>query len=156
MNASPFRLQDAAEVCDTNLYELIQVVCLTLSRQLRRQRVSCSIDVERQLQFPLHPPRVTEMLEQMVVDSLRAMPEGGQLDVTAVVGPAGPGDRGRGLGDRSRTDLRVAPGRTGGRCGPTAARGSVLPKCASRRSGVLKGARHARCSFPGRRMKAAA
>jgi hypothetical protein len=28
-------------------------------------------------------------LEQIVLDSLRAMPEGGQLDVTAVVGPRG-------------------------------------------------------------------
>jgi signal transduction histidine kinase len=89
VNATPFRPQDAAEVCDTNLYELVQVVCLTLSRRLRRQRVSCSIDVEHHVQFPLNSQRVTELLEQMVVDSLRAMPEGGELDVTAVVGQRG-------------------------------------------------------------------
>lgn len=89
MNALPFRPQDAAEVCDTNLYELIQVVCLTLSRRLRRQHVSCSIDVEPELRFPLDAARVTEILEQMVIDSLRAMPEGGELDMTAVVSPRG-------------------------------------------------------------------
>ena len=89
MNAIPFRPQDAADVNDTNLYELIQVVCLTMSRKLRRQHIACCVEVDRQLRFPLNRQRVIEILEQMIEDSLRVMPEGGQLDLTAVVCPRG-------------------------------------------------------------------
>ncbi len=89
MNVTPYRPQDAAEVCDTNLHDLIQVVFLTLSRKLRRQHISCFVEVDRRLRFPLNSQRVVELLEQMVIESLRAMPEGGQLDVMAVVCPRG-------------------------------------------------------------------
>ncbi len=84
-----FRPHDADAVRDTNLLDLIQIICLTLSRRLRRQRVSYSIDVDRDLRFPLAAHRVGDVVEQMVADSLRAMPGGGQLDLTAVVGVRG-------------------------------------------------------------------
>jgi hypothetical protein len=60
-----------------------------MSRKLRRQHVSCCVEVDRHLRFPLNSQRVTEILEDMVDDSLRVMPEGGQLDITAVVCPRG-------------------------------------------------------------------
>ena len=74
---------------ETNLLEFAQSICCLFSRRMSEQGVTCSFDIDRTARFQLARATTGEALVGLVEDALRAMPDGGQLDIVAVIGPNG-------------------------------------------------------------------
>jgi hypothetical protein len=56
---------------------------------MSEQGVTCSFDIDRTARFQLARAATGEALVRLVEDALQAMPDGGQLDIVAVIGPNG-------------------------------------------------------------------
>lgn len=75
----------AAEPC--NLFEVIDAARSILSAEAERHSVSVRIDVPRNLTLQLERSRIERVFENLLANSIEAMPTGGTVDVTAVVDP---------------------------------------------------------------------
>lgn len=77
---------------------------------MSEQGVTCSFDIDRTACFQLARAAAGEALVRLVEDALRAMPDGGELDIVAVVGPHGLEFEVADSGDSSEFTLRIHDG----------------------------------------------
>ena len=84
MTTSRLQASKQDETGDTNVSELIARNLHALSWRLRKQMISWHVDVDPAICFPMDGRQISEVLEMLIVDALRSMPEGGSLDVTVI------------------------------------------------------------------------
>ncbi|MCP4194892.1 MAG: HAMP domain-containing histidine kinase [Planctomycetaceae bacterium] len=96
--ASVFRPQNTAvsnfsrtveSPVEINVLEMVQQVCRPFESEFKQQQVELSLDVDNELRGVFRPQLTQEVLSHLIEDSLNAMPDGGQLDVIAVMSPTG-------------------------------------------------------------------
>ncbi len=95
---------------ETNLLEFAQSICCLFSRRMSEQGVTCSFDIDRTARFQLARATTGEALVRLVEDALRAMPDGGQLEIVAVIGPNGLELEVADSGETSEFTLRIHDG----------------------------------------------
>ncbi|MDG2384644.1 MAG: hypothetical protein P8N76_23445 [Pirellulaceae bacterium] len=103
MNQIPFRASVIRPPVDTvsslsrpedspveiNVREMVQRACQAFEARMKQQRIESIVDVDAELRAIVSPQLTQEILAHLIEDSLNAMPEGGQLDVIAVIGSIG-------------------------------------------------------------------
>lgn len=95
---------------ETNLLEFVRSICCLFSRRMSEQGVTCSFDIDRAACYQLPRATTGEALMSLVEDALRAMPDGGQLDVVAVIGTNGLEFEVADSGETSEPTLRIHDG----------------------------------------------